>query len=156
MKKIWVISLSLILALGLVIYLFNNSQVNTNDNQIRQGITIFRSTSCGCCSLYSSYISDNNFVVDSKLVQDMVPIKEQNKIPTELQSCHTSIIGGYFVEGHIPVEAINKLMQEKPNIAGIGMPGMPSGSPGMPGSKTGDFVITAVNKDGSMYEFMRI
>ena len=89
-------------------------------------------------------------------MQDMVPIKEQNKIPTELQSCHTSIIGGYFVEGHIPVEAINKLMQEKPNIAGIGMPGMPSGSPGMPGSKTGDFVITAVNKDGSMYEFMRI
>ena len=67
-----------------------------------------------------------------------------------------AIYGNYFVEGHIPIEAIKKLLVEKPDIKGIAMPGMPSGSPGMPGAKDGQFIIYAVAKDGSTYEFMRV
>ena len=73
-----------------------------------------------------------------------------------MQSCHTTTIGNYFVEGHIPIEAIEKLMTEKPNIKGIAMPGMPSGSPGMPGAKQGPFIIYAIGNDGSVGEFMRM
>ena len=83
-------------------------------------------------------------------------IEEQYGVPSELRSCHTTIIGNYFIEGHIPLEAVEKLLKEQPNIKGIAMPGMPSGSPGMPGQKQGAFIIYAVNNDGSTSEFMRI
>ena len=66
------------------------------------------------------------------------------------------IIDGYFVEGHVPAEAIARMLQEKPDIAGIALQGMPMGSPGMPGSKEGRFVVYAVNKDGTYKEYMRI
>jgi hypothetical protein len=72
-----------------------------------------------------------------------------------MDSCHTLIIEDYFVEGHIPIEAIEKLLAEQPDIDGITLPDMPSGSPGMPGVKKGDFVIYSV-KGGKTSEFMRI
>ena len=84
----------------------------------------------------------------------MGAIKERYGVPRNLESCHTEIIGGYFVEGHMPIEAIEKLLSERPDIRGIALPGMPSGSPGMPGPKTEPWTIYAVNKDGSVGEFM--
>ncbi len=89
-------------------------------------------------------------------MDDLAPIKDKYNIPRQLQSCHTSIIGDYFVEGHVPVEAIARLIAEKPDIAGIALPGMPSGSPGMPGAKQGTWTIQAVGKDGAVTEFMKI
>ena len=89
-------------------------------------------------------------------MESLDSFKKEHEIPSELESCHTTIIGGYFVEGHIPLEAVEKLLKEKPDIKGIAMPGMPSGSPGMPGAKKGDFVVYKVNNDGSYDEFMRI
>lgn len=119
-------------------------------------ITIYRSNSCGCCSLYSNYVKNKGNNVEDMIFPDITFIKSQYGIPLNVQSCHTSIIGKYFVEGHIPLEAVSKLMNEQPDILGIGMPGMPSGSPGMPGAKQGDFVVFGVNKDGSTFEFMRL
>lgn len=120
-------------------------------------IDIYKSLTCGCCDVYSSYVKGK---VSTKVsifdVQDSVSIKNQYGVPSALQSCHTSIIGKYFVEGHVPLEAMEKLMKEQPDIKGIAMPGMPSGSPGMPGQKQGDFVIYAVHNDGTSSEFMRI
>jgi len=72
-----------------------------------------------------------------------------------MQSCHTTEIGDYFVEGHVPIEAIDKLLAEKPDIDGITLPDMPAGSPGMPGVKREEFVIYSL-KDGESSEFMRI
>ncbi|HLC83832.1 MAG TPA: DUF411 domain-containing protein [Bacteroidia bacterium] len=83
-------------------------------------------------------------------------IKNQYGVPSELQSCHTMIVGNYFVEGHVPLEAVEKMMQEKPDIKGIGISGMPSGAPGMPGSKSEVWTIQAVNMDDSLSEFMTI
>jgi len=117
---------------------------------------IFKSTSCGCCDIYSGYMDARGFDVEVENLQSVDPIKEQYNIPAGLQSCHTTVVDGYFIEGHIPSEAIDKLLSDKPDIAGIAMAGMPSGAPGMPGGKTGDFVIQAVHKDGSVTEFMRI
>ena len=120
-------------------------------------ITLYKSQSCGCCSIYYNYLkSDSNVNVKMINREDLSGIKKQYGVPSELQTCHTSIIGEYFVEGHIPLEAVVKLLTEKPDIKGIAMPGMPSGSPGMPGSKIDKFIIYAVGKDDSVSEFMRI
>lgn len=120
-------------------------------------ISLYKSQSCGCCSIYYNYLkSDSNVNVKMINQEDLSGIKKQYGVPSSLQTCHTSIIGGYFVEGHVPLEAVVKLLTEKPDIKGISLPGMPSGSPGMTGSKVNSFIIYAVGKDGSTSEFMRI
>jgi hypothetical protein len=86
---------------------------------------------------------------------DVSVIKEKYHIPDELHSCHTTVVGNYFIEGHVPMEAINKLLNEKPDIDGIALPGMPIGTPGMPGPKEAPFVIYQV-KDSVYSEFMTI
>jgi len=126
-------------------------------NSINGDIKIYKSLTCGCCDVYSSYVDGK---VSTKVniidIQSSDKIKRQYGVPSELQSCHTTIVGDYFVEGHVPLEAVEKLLKEQPDIAGIAMPGMPEGSPGMPGSKRGNFVIYAVDKNGGYGEFMRI
>lgn len=119
-------------------------------------VILYKSDYCGCCGLYEKYLDNENFMVEVIETEDLAPIKEQWSIPIEMQSCHTMIIGDYFVEGHVPREAIDKLMNEKPDIRGIALPGMPSGSPGMPGAKKEQFVIFAIGKDGKVNEFMKI
>ena len=120
-------------------------------------VTIYKSQSCGCCGLYSKYLeSKGKLNINVVNMQDLSSIKTKYEVPSILESCHTTIIGDYFVEGHVPLEAIEKLMEEKPDIKGIGMPGMPSGSPGMPGAKNGYFTIYSVNKDGSQDVFMTL
>ena len=128
----------------------------TNSNPNGKKITVYKSSSCGCCDLYTGYLEKKGFDVEIINLPDVSAIKTQHGVLNNLQSCHTSVIGDYFVEGHIPTEAIDKLLNEKPNIKGIALPGMPSGSPGMPGSKTGEFVIYSVNLDGTSSEFMRL
>ncbi len=121
-------------------------------------VTFFKSSSCGCCDVHASYLQKRGFEVQfpETTATDLSDLKKQQMIPVEMQSCHTATIEGYFVEGHMPSEAIEKLLAEKPDIRGIALPGMPSGAPGMPGKKTGPFIIYAVNNDGSASEFMRI
>jgi hypothetical protein len=111
--------------------------------------TIYKSPTCGCCGQYASYMEDLGYAVTVEGVADMSVIKEEHSIPYELESCHTTEVGGYVVEGHAPEEAVQKLLAEKPNVKGIGMAGMPSGSPGMPGPKNEDFVIYEITHDGA-------
>lgn len=111
--------------------------------------TVYKSPSCSCCEQYSTYLRKEGYSVEVEAIQDMSVIKEQYEIPYELESCHTMEIDGYVVEGHIPEEAVQKLLAEKPDIKGIGMAGMPSGSPGMPGPKTSDFVIYEITHEGT-------
>ncbi len=148
-----------LLILSMIIIAGCSTQGNIDGNTVatsKDSITIFKSSSCGCCDIYSKYMEKNGFDVKIVETQNLAPIKKEYNIPPSIQSCHTTVIGDYFIEGHVPVEAIEKLLTEKPDIAGIGMSGMPSGSPGMPGAKKGPFVIYAVHKDGAIIEFMRI
>ena len=156
-KYIWVVGI--VLLAGALFYALAGKSTSSfkTVNSFDGKINIYTSSSCGCCDVYGSYFAKqgnpNAKVVN---IENATLIKDEQKVPTELRSCHTTIIGNYFVEGHMPLEAIEKLMVEKPDIAGIAMPGMPEGSPGMMGTKRGDFVIYAVNHDGSYEEFMRI
>ena len=127
----------------------SNNKNNVDGNNAKVKTTIFKSESCGCCDLYTSYVDKKGFDVEVVQMDDISSIKEKYNIPAKMQSCHTTIFGDYFVEGHVPKEAIDKLLAEKPDIAGIALPGMP-------GSKRGPFIVYAVNKDGSTEEFIRI
>lgn len=97
--------------------------------------TVYRSPSCGCCEEWVSYLKSKGFDATVISTDDLGAVKENMHVPADMQSCHTALIGGYVVEGHVPVEAIAKLLAEKPQVTGIAVPGMPGGSPGMSGPK---------------------
>ena len=109
--------------------------------------TVFKTQACGCCSNYVSELKSQGFDVEVVNLKDMTPVKSKYQIARDMESCHTVAIQNYFVEGHVPIKAIQKLVSEQPDIDGIALPGMPMGAPGMTGKKTGSFEIMAV-KDG--------
>jgi hypothetical protein len=117
-----------------------------------ESVVMFKSPTCGCCVNYAAYLERQGFSVETVMTQDMSVIKADNDIPRNMESCHTVMIGDYFVEGHIPIEAVNQMLEEKPSIDGIALPGMPSGSPGMPGIKNTKFTIYGLaNGEYSQY-----
>jgi hypothetical protein len=126
-----------------------------NPSNPKATLTVYASPTCGCCHLYIPYLRENGYAVNEVSVQDINAPKEKYGVPEEAWSCHTATVDGYFIEGHVPVEAIDKLLTEKPAIDGIALPGMPPGSPGMNGEKTARFEIVAI-KDGKIQPFMTI
>jgi hypothetical protein len=119
-------------------------------------VMLYKNPECGCCDGYADYLRSHGFTVTAKATPDLSEISRKAGIPPDLQGCHTAFIGDYVVDGHVPVEAIEKLLAEKPAIKGITLPGMPEGSPGMVGDKTGPFTIYAIDADGRSNEFMTL
>jgi hypothetical protein len=113
--------------------------------------TVYKSPTCGCCGGYVEELKRQGATVDVKVVSDteLAKIKVEQGVSSELYSCHTSIIDGYVVEGHVPIEAVAKLRTERPDIKGIALPGMPSGTPGMPGPKFAPYDVRTI--DGNPY-----
>ena len=99
-------------------------------------ITVFRSPTCGCCGQWIEHAEAAGFKVKDEITEDMSAIKQQYGVPANLSSCHTTVVGDYIVEGHVPAEDVARLLAEKPDVAGIAVPGMPIGSPGM---ESGDY-----------------
>ena len=158
-KKTIIAGIAIIALIAIMIFVFSkpNADAYSVLGGYDDGITIYKSGTCGCCDVYVKYFKDRgNSNANVQNAQDTDDIKKRFGIPSSMESCHTTVIDGYFIEGHVPLEAVEKLLTEKPDVAGIAMPGMPNGAPGMPGTKKGDFVIYGVNKDGSYQEFMRI
>ncbi len=118
-------------------------------------ITVYASPDCGCCHEYIPYLEEHGYRVETVPVTDVTGTKVDLGIPEEAWSCHTAVVGDYVVEGHVPVEAIDELLAERPRIDGIALPGMPPGSPGMDGEKTEPFLIVAID-GGKIKPFMTI
>ena len=139
-------------------YIFNfvtdkkNALADINNKQI---VEVFKTPSCGCCYGYVLFLQEEKFNVKQTDMRSLHTIKQKYNIPVEMQSCHTTIMGKYFIEGHVPFEAIDKLFKEQPDIDGIALPGMPIGTPGMPGDKDEPYVIYQL-KDGKSSVFMTI
>jgi len=140
------------------LYIFNfvadKKDVLANINN-KQVVEVFKTPSCGCCYGYVLFLEKEKFKVKQTDMRSLHTIKQKYNIPVEMQSCHTTIMGKYFIEGHVPFEAVNKLLKEQPNIDGIALPGMPIGTPGMPGDKDEPYVIYQL-KDGKSSVFMTI
>ena len=107
------------------------SNAVTQENFDIPRVISFRSASCSCCKKWINHLRDNGIEVVDNIIEDVSIIKNQYQIPNNLRSCHSAQIANYTIEGHVPIESINKLFREKPNINGIAVPGMPLGSPGM-------------------------
>jgi hypothetical protein len=105
---------------------------------------LYKNPDCGCCAGYARYLRAHGFEVTEVATADLPQIKKQHGVPEALEGCHTTLIGAYVVEGHVPIGPINKLLAERPRIKGISLPGMPEGSPGMTGRKKEPFTILEI------------
>ncbi len=111
-------------------------------------IKVWKTPTCGCCGKWVQHMQAAGFRLEVTDVANVDPIKTANGLPLNLASCHTALVGGYVVEGHVPASDVRRLLAEKPDIVGLTAPGMPPGSPGMdvPGSPS--FDVLSLGKDG--------
>jgi len=117
----------------------------------------YRSPSCGCCKGWLDHLRQAGFTVKDYVTSNLASIKQRYGVPPQLQSCHTARIGGYTVEGHIPVSAIQRLLKERPQVAGIAVPGMPLGSPGMESPfKTESYTVFTFTESGRTQAFQTV
>ena len=113
-------------------------------------VFVYKNPDCGCCNKWIRHLENNGFTVKSKNASNINSIKKEHGITAELSSCHTAIVEGYVVEGHVPADDVKRLLSERPEIRGLSVPEMPIGSPGMEvGDKKEKFDVIAVSKDGS-------
>jgi len=118
-------------------------------------IVMYKNLSCMCCEKWADHLEENGFKVEMKTVNNLLELKSENDVPGELASCHTAFVEGYIVEGHVPAEDVRRLIYEKPDAAGITVPGMPIGSPGMEGSYVQNYDVILFDKDGKEEVFAR-
>ena len=117
--------------------------------QARPVATVYRSPTCACCSRHETYLREAGVEVRAIVQPDIERVKESFGIPRQMYSCHTTEIAGYFVEGHVPLEAIEKLVAERPDLDGIALPGMPEGAPGMGGVQEAPLEVFGI-RDGKV------
>jgi hypothetical protein len=94
-------------------------------------VHVWKDPMCGCCSAWVEHLRAAGYAVEVEETSDLGAIKRTNGVPGPLTSCHTATVGGYVIEGHVPAEVIDRVLSERPNVAGLAVPGMPVGSPGM-------------------------
>ena len=122
--------------------------------QVATPIAVYKSPTCGCCGKWVEHMKAAGFNPTVTDLPNVSTVKQSMGVPSNLQSCHTSSVGGYAIEGHVPADVVRKLLKEKPKVAGIAVPGMPIGSPGMEqGDRKDKYDIVAFTKDGSQQVF---
>lgn len=120
-------------------------------------VDAYRSASCGCCKGWLDHIRAAGFTVRDHVVEDLEAIKLSLGVPAELASCHTATVAGYVIEGHVPVSAMQRLLKQRPEVAGIAVPGMPLGSPGMESPVGAEpYTVFSFMGDGAYRPFQRI
>jgi hypothetical protein len=112
----------------------------------RKKATLYKNPHCGCCEEYAKYLDQNGFDVQVVETFDLPSVKREHGVPEALEGCHTTLVDGYVIEGHMPVDLVKRLLAEKPAIKGISLPGMPTGTPGMPGKKTAPFTVYEITE----------
>ena len=117
---------------------------------------VYKDPNCGCCHNWVEIMRRTGFEVSVRDTQDMNAIKSRHKVTRALASCHTALVGGYVVEGHVPADVIRKLLAEKPKVLGIAVPGMPVGSPGMEqGTRKDPYDVVAFDASGKTTVFAK-
>lgn len=118
-------------------------------------VTVYKSPTCGCCKKWVDHLEEHGFQVTAIDTSDVQSVKTRHGVPGALGSCHTALVDGYVVEGHVPADVIQRLLKERPVVAGIAVPGMPMGSPGMEGPTRERFDVLAFEKSGKTSVFAR-
>ena len=118
-------------------------------------ITVYKGRFCGCCSAWVEHLKTNGFDARVQEVSDVTPYQEKYGVPEALTSCHTAVVGSYAIEGHVPAADIKRLLRERPKAKGIAVPGMPMGSPGMPGPRKDPYEALLFDASGKYVVFER-
>jgi hypothetical protein len=113
-------------------------------------VEVFKTPTCGCCSKWVEHLKAHGLTVETTNLKDLSGLKARHGVPAHLQSCHTALVAGYVIEGHVPAADVQRLLKERPAIAGLAVPGMPTGSPGMEvnGAKAQPYDVVAFDKQG--------
>jgi hypothetical protein len=120
-------------------------------------LTVHKDPYCGCCEAWGKAFEAAGYRVETQNEQDMDTVKNRLKVPSNVWGCHTAVVDGYYLEGHVPLEAAEKLLKERPSVAGLAVAGMPNGSLGMGSDPAASYDVMAVPKDGSKpYVYMEV
>jgi hypothetical protein len=130
-----------------------SSAMASTDGDALPTVLVYKSPTCGCCNGWVEHLESAGFTVDARNVRDLMSVKVDGGVPTAMSSCHTAIIDGYVVEGHVPAEQVKRLLDERPDVAGIAVPGMPVGSPGMEGPNAEPYQVWSFTHDGQAAVF---
>jgi len=118
-------------------------------------VTVYKNPTCGCCSKWIAHLEANGFKVDAHDVADLTQVKLEHGISRELTACHTALVDGYVIEGHVPAEDIQRLLQERPDVVGLAVPGMPMGSPGMEGPISEPYNVLTFDRNSNTTVFAK-
>jgi hypothetical protein len=119
----------------------------------RPTITVYKDPGCGCCKKWIEHLVEHGYRVDAKDTPNMTEIKHTLGVPDALTACHTAVVNGYLIEGHVPASDIDRLLEQKPRVAGLAVPGMPAGSPGMEAAGTQRYQVLTFDKSGKTRVF---
>jgi hypothetical protein len=127
------------------------SAVNPTPAQTK--ITVYKDPGCLCCKNWIEHLIKHGYGVDAKDTPAMAEVKHTLGVPDALTSCHTAVVNGYLIEGHVPAADIARLLKQKPKVAGLAVPGMPMGSPGMEGPSKQHYQVLSFDKNGKTKVF---
>jgi len=116
-------------------------------------ITVYKSPTCGCCVKWIDHLEAGGLAVEAIDVDNLAWVKKEHGVPSRLASCHTALVDGYVIEGHVPVEDVIRLLEERPDVAGLAVPNMPIGSPGMEGPDPEPYEVLAFTAQGSAHTY---
>lgn len=131
--------------IGFVVSMLENTVANPTAN-----VVVYKSPTCGCCTKWADHMHKSGFEVKEIAIENLNSIKVEHGITSETASCHTAIVEGYVVEGHVPAKEVKRLLSERPDARGLTVPGMPIGSPGMEveGRQADAYDVLLIEKDG--------
>ena len=118
-------------------------------------VTVYKSPTCGCCTKWIAHLEANGFKVNAHDVADLTQVKREHGVRRELTSCHTALVDGYVIEGHVPADDIQRLLQERPDVVGLAVPGMVMGSPGMEGPTSEPYNVLTFDREGNTTVFAK-
>jgi len=118
-------------------------------------VSVFKLTDCGCCDLWAEHLRKNGFEVSVSALPDLAPVRARYGVAKDFGTCHTALVGGYVIEGHVPAADIQRLLRSKLKVAGLVVPDMPAGSPGMEGPQSEPYDVLTFDRGGATQIYAR-
>jgi len=145
-------AIGLVAVLGIAVAVFAGRSAEAARQSV---IDVYKDPACGCCSLWVEHLREDGFTVTATDTRDLATVKARNGVPREMQSCHTALVDGYVIEGHVPAADVRRLLRDRPAIAGLAVAGMPIGSPGMEveGVPAQPYDVMAFEEGGDAFVF---
>lgn len=118
-------------------------------------VSVTKLEGCGCCDLWAEHLRKNGFSVSVRAVPDLAPVRKKYGIVKDFDTCHIALVEGYAIDGHVPAADIHRLLRSKLKVAGLVVPGMPAGSPGMEGPRSDPYEVLTFDRNGAVQVYAR-